>query len=162
MGGAKSVAVGYDAGRQNQGADAVAVGHLAGDINQNSNSIILNASGVALNAANTGFYVKPLRTSAVTNAVQYNTATGEISYNTSSRDTKQNIELYNDDSVVNKIKQLGDNVSTFEYKEDPDVKQLGLIAEDTFDIDPLFAVVDKDNKPININWNAVVSLLLKH
>lgn len=48
--GTNAVAIGKSAGVTNQGTFAVAVGYLAGQSSQHANSIILNASGAALNS----------------------------------------------------------------------------------------------------------------
>jgi hypothetical protein len=60
-----SVAVGNQAGQQNQAVNAIAIGNYAGTINQTANSIILNASGqgllgTGLNSYAPGFYVAPI------------------------------------------------------------------------------------------------------
>ena len=79
--GAAAVAIGVDAGRYTQGSFAIAIGEQAGETNQPANSIILNASGVALNGAAAGFYVSPIRNDASTgNVLTYNTTTKEIVY----------------------------------------------------------------------------------
>ena len=60
--GTYAVAVGDGAGSTSQGTKSVAVGYLAGYGTQHNNSIILNASGAALNTAQaSSFYVKPIR-----------------------------------------------------------------------------------------------------
>ena len=79
--GQAAVAIGVDAGRYTQGSFAIAIGDQAGETNQPANSIILNASGVALNGAAAGFYVSPIRNDASTgNVLTYNTTTKEITY----------------------------------------------------------------------------------
>ena len=60
-----SLALGNQAGYQNQGQNAIAIGNYAGFINQTANSIILNASGqgilgTGLNSYAPGFYVAPI------------------------------------------------------------------------------------------------------
>jgi hypothetical protein len=55
-----SVAIGNNAGVQNQGQNAIAIGNYAGQINQSANSIILNASGSVINPVTQGFYVAPI------------------------------------------------------------------------------------------------------
>ena len=81
--GDETVAIGYQAGYDNQGANSIAIGKKAGETNQSANSIVLNAqTSNALNAANTGFYVKPIRNVASTTGDKlcYDSGTGEISY----------------------------------------------------------------------------------
>ena len=55
-----SLALGNQAGQQNQANNAIAIGNYAGYQNQTANSIILNASGSAVNAFAPGFYVAPI------------------------------------------------------------------------------------------------------
>jgi hypothetical protein len=87
--GSTAVALGYNAGLTSQGQSAVAIGYLAGYTNQAANTIILNASGVAVNGVSTqtnSFYVAPIRNSGATSAyatkrvLQYNETTKEITY----------------------------------------------------------------------------------
>jgi hypothetical protein len=78
-----AVAIGAQAGEIAQGQHAVAIGDLAGQTAQSNNSIILNATGVALNQtiANT-FTVAPIRND-VANVAQvmfYNTTSKEVTY----------------------------------------------------------------------------------
>jgi hypothetical protein len=83
------VAVGRQAGQNSQGAFSVAVGRQAGQTSQANNSIILNATGSALNqtTANT-FTVKPVRNGGSSGLpagfyqMAYNPTTGEIVYYT--------------------------------------------------------------------------------
>ena len=79
--GKNSVAIGLVAGQYQQGRDAVAIGHAAGVNNQAANTIILNATGSALDqtTANT-FTVKPVRQGETADAMYYNSSTGEITY----------------------------------------------------------------------------------
>ena len=55
-----SLALGNNAGVQNQGLNAIAIGNYAGQINQSANSIVLNASGSVINPIVQGFYVAPI------------------------------------------------------------------------------------------------------
>ena len=76
-----AVAIGWSAGQTNQGANAIAIGYRAGFTNQNASSIVLNASGVALEAAAAGFFVNPIRfSSSSAKALMYDSATSELIY----------------------------------------------------------------------------------
>jgi hypothetical protein len=78
------VAIGANAGRMNQGRNAIAIGNLAGQTNQSSATIVLNASGAALNTAGpSSFFVAPIRNDETVTGgfLHYNTATKEIVYN---------------------------------------------------------------------------------
>ncbi len=83
--GLQSVAVGLAAGFTGQGNSAVAIGTYAGLTNQAANTIILNATGVAVNgvaAQTSSFYVDPIRTTANGTPLMYNSTTKEITYST--------------------------------------------------------------------------------
>jgi len=76
------VAVGKGAGQTSQGSSCIAIGYQAGQTSQPNNSIVLNASGVALNPATTSaFYVNPIRslTGNQKQQLQYNPTTFEVS-----------------------------------------------------------------------------------
>lgn len=76
-----AIAIGYGAGSSNQGENAIAIGNQAGNNSQASDSIVLNASSISLNAANSGFYVHPVRSidtpDIETKVVGYNYVTNE-------------------------------------------------------------------------------------
>lgn len=87
--GILAVAIGGAAGETGQGVYSVAVGGFAGQTSQANNSIVLNATGSALNqtTANT-FTVKPVRNGGSSGLpggfyqMAYNPTTGEIVYYT--------------------------------------------------------------------------------
>jgi hypothetical protein len=83
-----SVAIGEFAGRNNQGTNSIAIGESAGETNQAANSIVLNATGATLDAANTGTFVKPIRSAVNPGtgshsqySLWYDPTTAEIFYN---------------------------------------------------------------------------------
>ena len=76
-----AIAIGTNAGNTNQGAFAIAIGTNAGITDQPSQSIVINATAANLSGTQAGFYVDPIRESAVTNVVAYyNTSTKEVTY----------------------------------------------------------------------------------
>jgi len=78
-----AIAIGAFAGLSTQGDYAIAIGAQAGQTNQHANSIILNASGTALNSSTSNaFFVSPVRSTAGTCCLKYNTSTSEVSYDT--------------------------------------------------------------------------------
>ena len=78
-----AIAVGDGAGRTNQGTNSIAIGKNAGYLDQVNNSIILNATGVALNNTDQGLFIKPISASTdITNVLVYDTVTSKITYNT--------------------------------------------------------------------------------
>jgi len=81
--GSYATAVGRDAGLTSQGANAIAVGYRAGETNQHNNSIVLNASGAALNTGGASrTYINPVRDAGTDNGrlMTYNTTTSEVAY----------------------------------------------------------------------------------
>lgn len=79
--GTGAVAIGASAGAVNQGNNSVALGTGAGS-GQVDNSIVVNANGSTLTAANPGLYIDPVRndTSSNSQIVTYNTSTKELTY----------------------------------------------------------------------------------
>lgn len=80
-----AVAVGRSAGQSAQGANSIAIGSFAGFSDQANNTIILNATGSALNgvsAQTDSFYVAPVRNDVgnISQVIFYNTSTNEITY----------------------------------------------------------------------------------
>jgi len=76
---ADRVKIGSGAGGTGQGSPTIAIGKDAGTTNQHNNSIILNASGVALNSGGTSrFYVKPVRGGNIPGSALAYTSDGEI------------------------------------------------------------------------------------
>lgn len=65
------LAIGNQAGQYNQAANAIAIGNQAGLRNQSANSIVLNATGSAVTASQSGFYVAPIQNI-------YNTSSGSL------------------------------------------------------------------------------------
>ena len=83
--GIDAVALGFGAGETSQGLQAVAIGAYAGQTSQPANTIILNASGSAVNGValqTNSFYVAPIRTTANGTPLMYNSTTKEITYST--------------------------------------------------------------------------------
>jgi hypothetical protein len=78
--GSSATAVGNQAGETNQGEDAVAVGFKAGETNQHDHTIVLNATGAALNSTGTDrLFIKPIRSGTDGSTVlSYDDSTGEI------------------------------------------------------------------------------------
>jgi hypothetical protein len=64
-----TLAVGAQAGQVSQGQNAIAIGNKAGQVNQTANSIVLNATGSAVTAAQSGFYVAPVATATSTSSI---------------------------------------------------------------------------------------------
>lgn len=73
-----AVAIGSEAGQLQQGQYAVAIGRKAGETTQPAGSIVINASGAALNGLAAGFYVDPIRSTANGRPLMYDTSTKEL------------------------------------------------------------------------------------
>ena len=76
-----AIAIGQQAGQTLQGQYSIAIGAFAGVSSQHLNTIVLNASGGTLNtAADSRFYVKPVRNATGNFLLEYTTGSSEISY----------------------------------------------------------------------------------
>ena len=71
-GTAYTVAVGTNAGQQNQSQNSIAIGTNAGQINQTANSIVLSGQNTAVNATNAGFFVAPIANAYQSTASSFN------------------------------------------------------------------------------------------
>ena len=144
----EAVAIGRNAGQFNQGTQAIAIGSYAGQTSQVAGSIILNASGSALNITQAGFFVRPIRGVATTTpVVVYNTTTRELTYNTSSIKYKKN---------VTDLRESTENIYLVQPREfdsrSDDSHHIGFIAEELNAIDPLFTWKNSDGTPEGIEW----------
>lgn len=116
--GSNATAVGGGSAQTSQGAAAVAVGYLAGQTNQAANTIILNATGSAVNGVagqTNSFYAAPIRNASGTSGLlQYDATTKEVSYSSDIRSEGNiNIEINLSDSTK-RIWQFGeDGLLTF-------------------------------------------------
>jgi hypothetical protein len=85
--GQRAVAVGSLAGSSYQGQYAVAIGNFAGASNQPANSIVINASGSALDGSSAGLFIDPIRAdtsgNTTTSLLYYNPATKEVTTSSS-------------------------------------------------------------------------------
>jgi len=77
-----AVAIGAYAGNLDQGANSVAIGSFAGYPSVANNAIVINGDTVPLDAPNSGLYISPIRNNNSSNIVFYNTTTKEITYST--------------------------------------------------------------------------------
>jgi len=113
--GIRAIAIGLNAGRISQGDYAIAIGSEAGEVSQPNNTIILNASGVAINGEGESFrfYVAPIRdTTATSKGVFYNTTTKEVT--TATLATVATTGSYNDlidKPTVNYVQTVGNPVT---------------------------------------------------
>lgn len=86
--GDSSIAIGNQAGKGNTsaiGINSIVIGNKAGFESAAANSIVINASGSALNAGASGLYVNPVRFTATQDATYdgimfYNSSTKEVRY----------------------------------------------------------------------------------
>ena len=117
--GTGAIAIGLSAGQgttTGQGANAIAIGSQAGVASQTAGSICLNASGSALNPAQAGFFINPVRTDA-TNTAQtcyYNATTKEITYNATVAPSTSTITAF--DVNIN-TQELTSNKKTLSSKQ---------------------------------------------
>jgi len=80
-----AIAIGVSAGQTRQGRLSIAIGNQAGTASQTPNSIIINATGTALNnstlpGGQSTWQVAPVRRDISDNILYYHTSTNEITY----------------------------------------------------------------------------------
>lgn len=97
--GLRAVAIGGLAGSQNQGEYAVALGNFAGGTDQPNNSIIINASGTALNGSASGLFIDPVREVVGTKIVYYNSSTKEITTGPIGLTSNSNVSITSNNNV---------------------------------------------------------------
>jgi hypothetical protein len=111
---ADRVKIGSGAGGTGQGSPTIAIGKDAGTTNQHNNSIILNASGVALNSGGTSrFYVKPVRGGNIAGSALAYTSEGEIVEETNVHfDGSGNVGIGGIADATNTLKVYGNILAT--------------------------------------------------
>jgi hypothetical protein len=111
---ADRVKIGSGAGGTGQGSPTIAIGKDAGTTNQHNNSIILNASGVALNSGGTSrFYVKPVRGGNIAGSALAYTSDGEIVEETNVQfDDSGNVGIGGVADTTNTLKVHGNILAT--------------------------------------------------
>jgi hypothetical protein len=73
------VSIGDSSARAGQGTNAIAIGYKAGETSSHDNSIILNATGVAVNSSGTDrCYIAPIRSNGTGNVLNYDTGSKEV------------------------------------------------------------------------------------
>ena len=97
-----------------------------------------------------------MRALAAATAVYYNNTTFELSYLTSSRRYKSNIiDLLQNTENIYKLQPR-----EYDYIPDNNKHLIGFIAEEVFDADPYFAVLNNNETPEAIDWNNIVTYLV--
>ena len=181
-----AIAIGTEAGNQNQGQNAIAIGYGAGKVDQPANSIILNSTGSPLNASYQGFYVNPIRNSSTSQALFYNTITKEITYGNSpvvgmfddiktnsvltgnllmTSDRRLKSEIKTLPTTLDIIKQLNpvsykkkDSISSSNYKNE----EMGFIAQEIQKVLPMLVLEGADmDKTLSVNYISLIPVLTK-
>lgn len=113
--GDSAVSIGWSAGQTNQGDYAIAIGYRAGFLNQNVSSIILNASGAALNSTGAGFYVNPVRsTTSSARPLVYDASTSEIFYTSTLEFINSTISTSDSSGIIFDVQTTFNTDATFE------------------------------------------------
>lgn len=148
-----AVAIGTNAGRTNQSEYSIVIGNNTNALT--TNTIIIDASS-SLVPTTAGVFIRQIRGPMMAdNLVSWDTSTKEISYNGSSQRFKYDIRGIRGDMSICELKPR-----EFKYKSD-DSPDIGLIAEEAFDINEAFSYLDKDGIPEGIQWNAITTILIK-
>jgi hypothetical protein len=163
--------LGNGAGLDNQGENAIAIGSLAGKINQAPNSIVLNAENTALNALQSGLFVKPIRgvqNGLPAGTLHYDYLTGEITY---SIVPNANIfKQWKENSAINTINNIliinSDNTVILKetIQPSPDAQNIVFVTEKnglaTFLNNNTFNVNFTDNSHAKYEYNPETNQLL--
>ncbi len=80
---------------------------------------------------------------------------GQLGTASSSRSVKQDINPLGNLGRLNQLKPV-----SFRYREDPDEKHFGLIAEQVAKVLPELAVYDEEGKPETVQYQELPALLL--
>jgi hypothetical protein len=114
-------------------------------------------SGGRFKVADSGqIYMFRIAAGAGTYAVKFNSSSGEITKDTSSIKYKNNIR----DSKYGLSDVLKLRSAMFEYK-DSGRTDVGLIAEEVFEIIPELTVIDKEGLPDGVSYDRFISVLVK-
>jgi hypothetical protein len=74
-----AIAIGTNAGLA-QGANAIAIGNQAGVAGQSYNSIVINASGLAVSALDPGLFIAPINNQTAGNVLYYDPVAYQVTY----------------------------------------------------------------------------------
>jgi len=151
-----SIAIGTNTAQTNQGKYSIAIGTNAGRTGQAENSIMFSAVPNGISSKESGFYVKPIRAASYGSMLCYDPYNNEIHYEGSSRRYKYDIiSLENLTSTVYQLQPR-----EFKYKLSGQT-DIGLIAEEVYEIDSSLAYLNQNNIPEGIRWNTITTYLLK-
>ncbi len=151
-----SVAVGYEAGQTTQGQNCVAVGHLAGQTSQADRTIILNATGVALDGVvgqDDSSYMAPIRSSPSTLLLNYNDSTNEIT-KTNGINTWPNLgNIVNDNMFGISM----DTVATYTTASgDRRFTRIGKLISGTYTVQWSKVVLGNPNATFSTEWGLIL------
>jgi len=123
-----------------------------------SGALVLNASkDECIDPLSAGTYVRPIRgTPSSTPVVTYNVQTGELNYNVSTRRQKTNIvDIQRSTSTLH-------NLRVREYDAiDTQQHHVGFIAEEAYDVDPIFAWKTEDDQVGGLDWFALLTYAIR-
>lgn len=149
-----AIAIGNNAGRTNQSSYSIAIGNNVNALT--TNTIVIDASSSTLSPATAGVFIRPIRGPMMANnLLSWDTTTKEIFYNGSSERFKYDIKPLTTPPNIDNL-----TPRKFKYKSD-DSSDIGLIAEEAFNINNAFAYLDKDGIPEGIQWNTITACLIK-
>ena len=155
--------IGYGAGTSvTSGSKNSILGAYSGnqgglDIRTASNVIVLSdGDGNPRYYYNSGHYVTGINSGAGTYAMKWSSATGQITYDTSSARYKDNIR----DSAYGLDAVMQIRSAQFEYKDDGRT-DIGLIAEEVFEVIPELVALDAEGNPNAVSYDRFVSVCIK-
>jgi len=150
--GPYATAIGYQAGCNAQGDYSIAIGYKAGYDAQETRTIILNATGEALNgvgAQERSFYVKPIRNATGLNSLFYDVDSGEITYDTGGGGSVASNFGFSNLGILNHFSTP--SISTLNISA-PQLMTSSITFSDSIILRPV------SENPIRIGYNSGVSL----
>ena len=150
-----TVSIGENTGLTGQSPYTISIGS-GGANTQITQSILLNATTDNINPAAQGCFINPIRGPvAGAGVLSYNSSTKEITFTGSSKRYKHDIlDLTEHTENIYKLQPR-----EFKYTQTNET-DIGLIAEEANECDPLFAYKDKDGIPEGIQWNVINTYLI--
>lgn len=155
-----SINIGNNTARNSNGIHSVCIGNNAGYTGTGNFSVLLgNNAGINTIPDNYSFYTIKNLIGSIGGQLYYNYITGQIGRLVSSKKFKTNLVDLDFKTVNSIIKKL--DIVEFNYKKSPNIKSIGLIADDVAKVCPELVFFDNENKPYSINYSLINVLILK-
>ena len=130
------------------------------DIRTNANQVVLSDGDgnprFRHDGTNSRLYLFDIASGAGTYNLKYQSG-GQVTFDTSSARYKDNIR----NSVYGLNSVMALRSVMFEYKSEPERTDVGLVAEEVFEVIPEIVAIDKEGRPDAVSYDRMVSVLVK-